>query len=253
VIAPRISAALSIAAFPRSLERVSNAPASSHNSVTVTVFVLSATGGPVMSTVTLSDIAAAVALVFSAYSLWQSSLRPPALQIFVPPVIAYASPLQNSNFEALMIPVTITNEGAQTGTILSATLVVTDLAKKASKRFYSANFGQWTNEKFRSGEFQPFAPISIPGRTSLSNVVQFYARTEEPVMQIVSAAGRFQFAITLDTSASGKLGLLGRLLAKRTRPLVFEMLLPQLDHRAFNSGAGTVMLHQEKWQSSTRA
>jgi hypothetical protein len=206
-----------------------------------------------MSTLTLSDIAAAVALVFSAYSLWQSSLRPPALQIFVPPVITYASPLQNSNFEALMIPVTITNEGAQTGTILSVTLEATALANKATKRFYSANFGQWTNEKFRSGEFQPFAPISIPGRTSLSSVVQFYARTEEPVMQIVSGAGRYKFAITLDTPASSKLGLVSRLLGRRTRPLIFEMVLPTLDNRSFTIGAGTVVLHQEKWQSSTRA
>jgi hypothetical protein len=202
---------------------------------------------------TLSDFAAAVALVFSAYSLWQSSLRPAALQIFVPPVITYSSPFQNSNFEAFIIPVTLTNEGAQTGTILSITLVVSDPANRVSKRFYSASFGPWTTARFRGGEFAPFAPISIPGRTSITNVVQFYARIEEPVMQVVSAAGRFQFAITLDTPASRKLGLISRLLSRRLRPLTFEMVLPELDHRAFNSGAGTVVLHQEKWQTSTRA
>jgi hypothetical protein len=56
---------------------------------------------------TLSDIAAAVAVLFSAYSLWQSSLRPAVFDVFVPPVIGYASPFQNSNFEAFAIPVTI--------------------------------------------------------------------------------------------------------------------------------------------------
>jgi hypothetical protein len=90
----------------------------------------------------LSDIAAAVALVFSAYNLWQASLRPSDLRIFVPPVISYASPFQNSNFEAFAVPVTITNEGARTGTVLSMTLTVTDPVKNLSKRFYSADFGQ---------------------------------------------------------------------------------------------------------------
>jgi len=36
------------------------------------------------------------------------------------------------------------------------------------------------------------------------------------------------------------------------QPLTFEMVLPELDHRAFSSGAGTVMLHQKEWQSSVR-
>ena len=200
----------------------------------------------------LSDLAAAVAVVFSAYSLWQSSLRPAILQVFVPPVITYASPLQNSNFEAFSIPVTITNEGARSGTVLSMTLVVTDPVKNMSKRFYSANFGQWTNQKFREGEFQPFAPISIPGRTSLTNTVQFYARTEETVQQIVREAGRFQFTITLDAPFSQGLGITGRLFNRGTAPLTFEMVLPDLDHRAFTSGAGTVALHHKNWQSSTR-
>ena len=50
-------------------------------------------------------------------------------------VISYASPFQNSHFEAFAIPVTTTNEGARTGTVLSMTLTVTDLAKNMSKPF----------------------------------------------------------------------------------------------------------------------
>jgi hypothetical protein len=199
---------------------------------------------------TLSDIAAAVAVLFSAYSRWQSSLRPAVFDVFVPPVISYASPFQNSNFEAFAIPVTITNEGARTGTVLSVTLEVTDPARNVSKRFYSANFGQWTNDKFRAGDFQPFAPISIPGRSSVTNTVQFYARSDETVMQIVEKAGRFQFTISLDAPVSRDLGTVGRLLSKAPQPLTFEMVLPGLDHRAFTSGAGTVELHQREWQSS---
>lgn len=200
---------------------------------------------------TPSDIGAAAAVVFSGYSLWQSSLRPAAFDVFVPPVISYASPFQNSNFEAFAIPVTITNEGARTGTVLSMILVVSDPARSISKRFYSANLGRWTNAKFNAGEFQPFAPISIPGRSSVTNTVQFYARSDETVMQIVEKPGRFQFTITLDTPVSQNVGIVGRLLGKAPQPLTFEMVLPWLDHRAFTSGAGTVELHQREWQSSS--
>jgi len=201
----------------------------------------------------LSDIAAGFALLLSIFNFWQTTLRPSSLKVFVPPVIAYASPFQNSNFEAFAIPVTITNDGARTGTVLSMTLVATDLAKNVSKRFYSANFGQWTNDKFRNGEFRPFAPISVPGGTSHTDTVQFHARSDETVMQVVEAAGRYRFTLTLDAPVSNDLGVVDRLLNQTTQPLTFEMVLPQLDHRAFNSGAGTVAFHQKEWQSSTQA
>jgi hypothetical protein len=38
--------------------------------------------------------------------------------------------------------------------------------------------------------------------------------------------------------------------SKPPEPVSFEMVLPNLDHRAFTSGSGTVALHQKNWQSS---
>jgi hypothetical protein len=195
----------------------------------------------------LSDIAAAIAIVFSAYSLWLTSLRPADLHAFVPPEISYASPF--GNFEAFTIPVTITNEGAQSATVLSMALVVTDPARNVSKRFYSANIGPWTLEKFNAGEFQPFAPISIPGQSSVANTVQFNARGDETVMHIVENAGSFQFTITLDVPVSHD-GFIDRLVSKAPQPLTFEMVLPVLIQRAFTTGAGTLKLHQKEWQST---
>jgi hypothetical protein len=63
----------------------------------------------------LSDIVAALALIVSLYSLWQSALKRAELTVFVAPIIRYASPYQNSNFEAFCIPLTIANEGAAPG------------------------------------------------------------------------------------------------------------------------------------------
>src|SRR6266481_4660191 len=90
-----------------------------------------------------------IALLFSVYSVWETSLKRSELAVFVAPVIRYASPYQNSNFEAFAIPLTITNTGASTGTVMSLALEVADPANNVSKRFYSADFGQWNIEKAR--------------------------------------------------------------------------------------------------------
>jgi len=201
----------------------------------------------------ISDVASTIALLFSAFSLWQTSLKRSAFKVFVPPIIRYASPYQNSNFEAFAIPVTITNTGARTGTILSIGLVVKDPEHNLSKRFYSADLDQWSIEKARNGDFRPFAPISLPGRTSHTETVLFHARRDETVMQIVQAAGRYQFILTLDAALSDELGPLDRLWSRAPKPLTFEMVLPELDHRAFTSGSGTLPLHHKDWQSSVRA
>src|ERR1700716_4134439 len=54
-----------------------------------------------------SHIVSAIALLFSGYSLWETSLKRSELKVFVAPVIRYASPYQNTNFEIFAIPVTI--------------------------------------------------------------------------------------------------------------------------------------------------
>ena len=104
----------------------------------------------------LSDIGSAAALVVSAYSLYQTTLKRAAMKVFVSPVIRYASPYQNSNFEAFAVPVTLTNEGARTGIIVSMDLQVRAPERDVIKRFYSADIGQWSIEKNRTGDFRPF-------------------------------------------------------------------------------------------------
>jgi hypothetical protein len=201
----------------------------------------------------ISDFVAAFALLFSAYSLWETSLKGPHLTLFVPPVIRYASPYQNSNFEAFAIPVTIANEGARAGIVVSMALVVTDPAKKLVKRFYSAALGPWSIEKSRTDAFEPFAPVSLPGHSSHTDVVLFYARSDETVMQIVQAAGTFQFSLALDVAQSEGFGPWDKLWRWDPKPLSFEMVLADLDHRAFTSGSGTVELHHKDWQTSVQS
>ena len=127
----------------------------------------------------LAAVLSLVALLMSGYSLWETSLKQADVQIFVPPVIQYAAPYQNSNFEMIAVPVTLTNEGARTATILSMQLAVSDPRTKQTKHFYAADFGRWTMERTRSGAYEPFAPLSLAGRSSRTEQVLFYTRGDD--------------------------------------------------------------------------
>src|SRR5215469_18456142 len=83
-----------------------------------------------------STVTSLLAITFSGYSLWESSLKHSDLKVFVAPVIRYASPYQNSNFEAFAVPLTLTNEGARTGIIVSMDLQVRAPERDVIKRFY---------------------------------------------------------------------------------------------------------------------
>ena len=194
-----------------------------------------------------AEVFSGVAVAVSAYSLWRTSLKSAELRVFVPPLIRYASPYQNSIFEVFEIPLTIINEGAQTGTVLSFDLEVTNPQNGASKLFYSAGLGPWSMAKVKGEGLIPFAPVSLTGRSAQSETVLFYARNDSRVLQIVEAPGPYQFAI-MPLKAQGRT-LLGRMpLGGKPKPLTFEMTLPYLDHRAFTMGGGTLPLNAADMQ-----
>ncbi len=184
-----------------------------------------------------AEIFSGIAVAVSGYNLWYTTLRKPVLRAFVPPVMRYASPYQNSIFEVFEIPLTVVNEGALTGSVLSLNLQVTN-SRGVSKLFYSAGLGSWSIGKGRGEGLAPFTPISLPGRTSHSAVILFYAREDSSVPQIIDDAGSYRFAMTMLTAHAGE-----------SQPLEFEMKLPYMDHRAFTSGSGSLPLYQPDWQA----
>jgi hypothetical protein len=197
----------------------------------------------------ITAIISAVALALSVYSLWETTLKQADLHVFVPPVLQYSAPYQNSNFEMIAIPVTLTNDGAQTGTVLSMELAVTDPRTNATKRFYSADFGRWTMERTRSGSYQPFAPISLVGRTSRTESVLFYTRGEEEKPdQLIRETGTYRFTLQLEQAASDSVSFLDRLWRHRPSTLTFERELRFYDARAFNNG--TLPMYAKDWRST---
>ncbi len=189
--------------------------------------------------------------MFSGYSLWSTSLQQPELRAFVPPVIHYAAPYQNNNFEVLVIPVTLTNEGARTGTVLSMELAVTDPRTKETKYFYAADFGRWSMERTRTNAYQPFAPISLVGRASRTETVLFYTRGEqEKPPQLIRELGSYHFKLRLEEAGVEDFGVFDRFWKRESRELVFERELKFYDARAFT--AGTLPMYAKDWKSSVR-
>lgn len=197
----------------------------------------------------MAAIASAIALLFSGYSLWESSLKQPDVRIFVPPVIQYAAPYNNSNFEMIAIPVTLANEGARTGTVLSMELAVTDPRTNQTKHFYAADFGRWTMEKTRSGAYQPFAPISLAGRTARTETVLFYTRgDQEKPEQLIRELGPYRLVLKLEEAIVDDLGPLDRLLASPSGQVTFERELRFYDARSFTNG--TIPMYAKDWRST---
>ncbi len=197
----------------------------------------------------IATFVALIALAFSAYSLWETSLKQPDVRIFVPPVIQFSAPYNNSNFEVIAIPVTFANEGARTGTVLSMELAVTDPRSNQTKLFYAADFGRWTMEKTRAGTYQPFAPISLAGRASRTETVLFYTRGEDQKPpQLIQETGPYQFKLTIEQAVADDLGPIDEWLAKGETAVSFERELRHYDARAFNNG--TLPLYAKDWRST---
>jgi hypothetical protein len=201
-----------------------------------------------------ATLLSAVAVLFSGYSLWDTALKSADLRVFVPRVIYYAAPYTNTNFEMIQVPVTITNEGAQTGTVLHFDLAVTDPRTKATKHFYAAEVGTWSMERTRTRSYTGFAPLSLAGRESRTESILFYTRgEEEKPEQIIREVGSYQFTLTttLARDTGGLSGLAGG--AAETKPITvtFERELPFYDARAFENG--TIFMHAKDWTSSSSA
>ncbi len=185
-----------------------------------------------------------VALAVSGFSLWDTSLKAAHVGVFVPAVIQYSAPYQNSNFEMFEIPVTMTNEGARTGTVLSMELAVTDPRTNKTKHFYASDFGRWTMQKTQSGAYERFAPISLAGRSSRTESVLFYTRgEEEKPAELVRETGPYKFKLTLELAEKPD----GE--SSPNPAVVFERELRGYDARAFQNG--TLPMIAKDWRSSS--
>lgn len=176
-----------------------------------------------------ATIVSLFALIFSGYSFYESVLRAPALAVYAPPQIAYTDPNKPTDpFEVFIVPLTLANDGARAGTVLSIDLVVKNLQTGLTKSFYAAQVGAWGTQPEKA-----FAPVSLSGKASYSNAIQFFPREDQSIARILDfEAGKYSFHVTLNVAVPRGDTLFQ--LAPKVAPLNFDMQINTLDYRNFN-------------------
>ncbi len=198
----------------------------------------------------LATALSAVALIFSGFSFYESSLKSADLAIYVPPMIHYARDGDNDVFN---VPVTVTNDGAKSGTVLNMELVAENLrdgADRKTARFHSAFVGEHprTDETVN----RSFAPISIPGNGTFTETIRFYPM-ENPLPFLVDDKGDYRFTLKLVTPEPQRASVLGVLPTRTPAPLSFEMKLPFISFQHLSFRRGTIAMFNKDWKPATSA
>ena len=197
----------------------------------------------------LATLVSAFAFAFSGVSFYETVIKQPRLSVFVPPVLSYGQD-EGGDLEVFAIPITITNDGARSGTVLSMELEVESLTPKPdapnSKRYYSAFLGE--HPKSQETANRAFAPVSIAGRASASETIRFYPQGN-PKPHIVQDAGTFRFTLKLATAATPPQSFLDKLFKHGDpEPIIFARTLPWFSSQSLSFRRATIPMHAEDWK-----
>lgn len=198
----------------------------------------------------LATLLSGIALVFSGFTFYESSLKSADLAVFVPPMIHYARDGDNDVFN---IPVTITNDGAKAGTVLTMELVAENLregAERKSARFHSAFVGE--HPRGESVINRSFAPISIAGNGTFSETIRFYPM-DNPLPFLVDDKGDYRFTLKLTTAGPQASGLVDRLTGGTPEPLTFTLTLPFISFQHLSFRNGTIGMFNKDWKPASSA
>jgi hypothetical protein len=183
----------------------------------------------------------AVALAFSGLSYYESSLASADLTVYVPPMVHYA----RDGADVFNVPITISNDGARAGTVLSMTLNVENLdpaAERKSVLFRSVFLGDYPRDD--KTPLRSFAPMSVPGHGSITETVRFYNMGEMLPMLVIDK-GDFRFTLTVNMAKTG--GMLEGLLHTDPKPLTFELNLPYFAVQRVAFQNGTIGMYNKDW------
>ena len=131
----------------------------------------------------VAAVVSAIALVFSAYSLWETSLKQADLSVYVTGVVSYGRDTSDSTdvqpsggFEVLAVPITISNGGARDAPVLALQLEVNNPKTGLTALFeatYTADAAYFANTGAKRPK-TPFSALVIAGRSAWTGTVLFY-------------------------------------------------------------------------------
>ena len=186
----------------------------------------------------LATLVSVIALGFSAFSFYETVLKQASLRFYQPPLMYM---YREAFRDVFAIPITISNDGAQRGTIMSFDLEVEHLGTKEKKSFQNLHFGVSPR-----GDKKMFTPISVAGRTTYSNVVLFHALKTG---SFVSTTGgvKLPLRVTLKMNLDETSGWFA---VRPPPPVTFEMTAPFIQgFRNMESGTPT-QLHDARWTNA---
>jgi hypothetical protein len=199
----------------------------------------------------LATSISALAFLFSGISFYMSALQQADLEVYVPPVLQYARDA-GGEVDVFALPVTIANNGANTGSVLAMELRVENpkaVAEPKSKTFYSAFTGEHPREPDALN--RAFAPIAVPGRATFSETIRFYPQGN-PLPKLVQEAGDYRFTLRLVVAKPSEPSWADRLIAARApEPLVFERTIPYISEQHLGFRRGTISMHAKDWKPTS--
>lgn len=200
----------------------------------------------------LATLISAFAFAFSAVSFYETVLKQPKLSIHVPAVMHYGRD-GGGDTEVFAIPLTVTNDGAQSGTVLGLELAI-DNPKAVgegakSKIFYGAYMGE--HPKDANAINRAFAPITVAGRASFSDTVRFYPQGNV-FPHLITDTGNFKMTLTVKTVTPVEPSIIDRLFRSgEPQPLTFERTLPFMSDQHLKFRRGTIAMHAKDWIPTT--
>lgn len=196
-----------------------------------------------------ATVVSCLAFAFSGFSLYESALKQADLEVHVPPVVHYGREA-GGDIELFAVPLTIANEGARTGTVLSMTLTVEDQKSKRTRRFYSAYIGEHATSD--ASPAKAFAPLSIPGRGVYTETVRFLPEGN-PLPRLVEEAGELKLTLTLNVAGPASPGILDRLTRSTPAPTQFTRVIPYVTEQGLNFRRQSIPMHAPGWTATAPA
>ena len=179
----------------------------------------------------LTAIGTVIALVFSAYSLWETSLKQAKLDVYVTGVVTYTRDATDDylapagGFEVFAVPVTIANSWARDAAVLSLQLDAKNPKTGLTARFdatYIVDATYFAIRREGEGPKAPFSALVVAGRSAWTGTILFYPVSYSNE-KALAPAGELQQKIMALRDKRGNLGELEKKLREKNEKM------PELD------------------------